>query len=253
MLDSNAYIRICRNGHLKQVGTVPEFAELHNHSLPDNVVSQGDDYCEKCGGEVIYQCDNCTEYIPVDEDWDAKFNDLPRFCRGCGESYPWVNPVAANEERDGRFVQINDEELGGQFYPGLVYEINLCYRVQADEACVVLSRKLIENLLLDILKRRYGMQEVHIFYDTEHGKHRGFGHLIEEFGKRSEEFDQYTTASQDDIKQLMKSVKYSGDASAHSIEEGFSSEELEELSEKATRAAELLFRLKREVEVSHRK
>jgi hypothetical protein len=216
------------------------------------MANQGDDYCHRCGEEIISSCDSCDDYIKVRESWNSDFNDLPRFCRGCGDPYPWVNPVRANEERDGKFIEIDDQDLNGQFYPGLVYEINLCYRVKADEACVVLSRKLIENLLLDILMRRYTTKKVDIFYDTEHRKHRGFGLLIEEFSERSEDFDQYTTASQDDIVDLMRDIKYSGDASAHSIEEEFTSDELEELSEKGTRAAELLFRLKREIEVSHR-
>lgn len=247
-------IRLCRNGHIKKKGTIPELAERWDIELSrENNVGMGSSYCQECGSEVIHRCEECEYAISVGSNWSAEFDDLPQFCKECGDAFPWASPIDANEEREGRFIDIDDTEVNGQFYPSLVYEINLCYRVKADEACVVLARKLVENLLIDILKRHFGMAEIDLFYNTEHKRHRGLGTLIKEFSEHSEEFDQYTTARQSDIIESMKSIKYSGDASAHSIEEDFNQEDLARLSEEATRAAELLFRLKRETEVSHRK
>ncbi|MFD1644659.1 DUF2321 domain-containing protein [Haloarchaeobius litoreus] len=52
------------------------------------------DFCEQCGSETIHQCPECDSIIrgnyQVDGVAGSFDKDVPSYCHGCGEAYPWV-------------------------------------------------------------------------------------------------------------------------------------------------------------------
>jgi len=249
-------VRVCHNGHIKKAGHDPQSPLTASEVVDVDVgvnVSSGGSYCGKCGADIIWRCENCDTSILIEYNRSVPATgDLPNHCRACGELYPWVDPVQQAEQREGEFLAVEDSNITGQFYPSLVYEINLCYRVQADEAAMILTRKLLENLLIDILRGHFGIEENRMFYRPENRQHKSLGDLIEVFEQNTDELDQYSTADEDLILEKLNEIKYSGDASAHSIEQNISEGELDELSEGATWVAKVLFRIRREVATAHR-
>jgi len=242
-------VRLCRNGHIKKLDISRPLA--HRLGLSTEI-HLGNDYCGECGEEIIWKCDNCDSHILVQNDFDPEFQTLPEYCKNCGTSYPWTDPIEDNKERDEKFLNLSDSEINGQFYPSTVYEINLCYKVKADHATVILLRKLVENLLLDIIRGHFGMDNVEIFYRLEERQHKSLADLIEVFDENQGDFDRYTTAKENEIVSFVEQIKYSGDAAAHSIEEKIDEEELESLSEEATHFVKVLFRLRQEVQTAHK-
>lgn len=249
-------VRVCRNGHVKKQGYDPQIeTDVAKDVLKDvmNDVTVGNPFCETCGEEVIWCCENCGWTIVAESQEDTiSRDDLPRYCRTCGTAFPWIDPIEKSEKREGSFLDIDAKEVNGQFYPSLIYEINICYRVKANEAVVVLLRKLVENLLLDIIRGHFGIERNEMFYQPERRQHKSLGDLIDVFDRNRSEFDQYSTAEEEEIVEIIKEVKYSGDASAHSIEERIDEEELESLSKNASYLVKVLFRLRKEVETAHR-
>ncbi|QLH78508.1 DUF2321 domain-containing protein [Halosimplex rubrum] len=246
-MDNSKTARVCRNGHVKKVVAHPSARNDNKWS-----VYEGNAYCGRCGEEIINKCECCDSLIGLQSDWNKDFNELPNNCKKCGTAYPWVDPIEKNEEREGKFIEIDDKEIDGHFYPSTVYEANLCYRVKADHATLILTRKLIENLLLDIIRKHVSMTNVHVFFDTEQRQHASFGELIDAFKERTDEFQQYFTVEEEDIVDKIYRIKYDGDASAHSIEERVDADDLESISDDVTYVVKVLFRLRREVETAHR-
>lgn len=63
------------------------------------------------------------------------------------------------------------------FYEPLEDEINECYRINQPNACIILSRKLIENLLFNILEYKFPSQP-NLWWNTSRNSPSGFEDLI---------------------------------------------------------------------------
>lgn len=257
---SEYYLAICTSGHVIE-SEKSERVALNDLDLnsaisakrianPVYVVSQN--YCLKCGGEILTQCKECgsnihTEYTgppnPAEE-------HIPDYCHSCGEPYPWTATIEAEKQREGNFLEIDDSEIDGFFYPNLVYEINLCYKVQADAAVLVLNRKLIESLIVDILRSVFTMDRIELFY--ENGQSLPLSKLIDNMKSERAELKKYASNIDEGFFRALDNLKYHGDASAHAIEADPSQEDLTEKSGIATTVAKILFRIREEAKTAHR-
>jgi len=234
------WIICCLNGHIFTGRNEPVSNEL-------------DKYCPSCGTSLIHQCPNCdADIVGGGREIPEEGLKLPDYCYDCGEAYPWVSPVEAEKQREEDFLQIDDSELNGHFYPGLVYEINLCYQVKADQATLVLTRKLIENLIVDSLRKAFTMDEVELFYDTDNRRTLPLSELLDNMKERRKGLNGYSAGIDEELFRKIDELKYRGDASAHSIEEDASNIDMKEKSELATEVAKVLFRLRQETATAHR-
>lgn len=256
------YLAVCTGGHLIDSEKVEDVSvqqidienEINAQTIadPDYIVSY--DYCPDCGGQVLTTCPNCHSNIRIEYDGPPYPNStsIPDFCRGCGEAFPWISTVEAEKQRDGDFLKIDDSAITGHFYPNLVYEINLCYRVQVDQAVLVLNRKLIESLIVDILRSVFTMEEIDLFYDTENNRTLPLSNLIANMKSRQDELEKYGPSLDEEFFRMVNELKHRGDASAHTIEEDPSQIDFREKSEQATAVAKILFRLRTEAKTAHR-
>ncbi len=78
-----------------------------------------------------------------------------------------------------KYLDISD--VPDPFYRDLIDLINKCYSYGIYPAVLVFSRKLLENLLVDILRKKYGMQNVELFFDTKRRRFRSFNELLKNF------------------------------------------------------------------------
>ena len=150
-----------------------------------------------------------------------------------------VSSELIDQPREDRFIdtEIADEE----FYDRLVDEINECYRVRVNNATLVMTRKLFENLLADILRGHYGRQDVDLFFDTHRGYHHGLKELKKNLRDNVADFRIYSRDIDEEILDELDEFKERGDAGAHSIVVDVSDEELERMSDDATKLFELLY------------
>jgi len=225
-------LRICKNGHLlKQSG--------HKSGSPG--------YCPDCGEKGQSLCTKCGKNIEVNQYSFSGAEDIPQFCKGCGEPFPWTDTVEEHTARSGDFLDIAEEEITSQFHHELVREINLCYQVKANEATYVLYRKLLENLVYDSLRRHIDDEDIEEIFNTNEGRREGFKHLLSVLQSRQNELAQYSTAIDSKFISKLRDFKEEGDSSAHSTVNLVTDEELEENSEEATYLARILFELREEV------
>ncbi len=237
---SKVMMAICENGH-----------PIQQLKAPIEKDSSIANFCPECGSKVINRCSECQNPLIVSTR-DERSPRIPDYCYGCGEAYPWLDPVENKKQREEDFLTINDSELNGHFYPSLIYEINLCYQVQADQAALILTRKLIENLIVDSLRKAFSMDEIELFYDPENNRTLPLSDLVDNMKQRSNDLSSYSSAVDEDLFRKIDELKYRGDASAHSIEENASNIDMEEKSDIATEVAKVLFRLRQEAATAHR-
>lgn len=141
-----------------------------------------------------------------------------------------------------RFLDIDN--VPGTFYPELVDNINRCYSLGIYDATLVLTRKLLENLLIDILREQYGKQEIDLYYLPDNKRFQKFSTLINNFENNLNDFQHLSGGLDSDFIEELNAFRQEANAEAHSIETNVTDNEMENYRELARHTSQVLFRLR---------
>lgn len=144
-----------------------------------------------------------------------------------------------------RFLDI--ENVPGTFYPGLVEDINRCYSLGIYDATLVLTRKLLENLLIDVLRDQYDTGRIQLYYRPNNGRFQNFSTLIENFEDNLSDFEHLSGGLDGDFIDELNAFRQNANAEAHSIETNITEDEMEDYREQARHASQILFRVKQNI------
>jgi len=132
--------------------------------------------------------------------------------------------IRINKNSSSIFDQDNGEEefiqldgLLDDFYKPLLLEINLAFRYGMVISLAVLIRKIFENLIIDILRKKYGTKELTLYYDPSRRRFQEFSVVLENFRIKRDDFLHIT----DKIDMVIKDIqefRETGNANAHSID-----------------------------------
>jgi hypothetical protein len=170
------------------------------------------------------------------------------------EKYPALEPLENKDPitgnihttfRSEQFLNIND--IPGTFYPDLVENINQCYSAGVNDATLVLTRKLLENLIIDILREEYGKQEIDLYFRPENKRFENFSTLLNNFKDRLDDFQHLSGGLNNDFIDELDSFRQDANVEAHSIEINITESEIEEYRKQAQHASKLLFRIKNNI------
>ncbi|WP_049937183.1 hypothetical protein [Haloplanus natans] len=166
------------------------------------------------------------------------------------EKYPALE-ILENEElgtgalhstfRSEQFLDLDN--IPGTFYPDLVDDINHCYSIGVNDATLVLTRKLLENLIIDILRKEYGKQGIDLYYRPENHRFRKFSDLIDNFEENLNDFHHLSGGLDSDFIDELNTFRQDANAEAHSIETNITENEMEDYRAQARYAAKVLFRV----------
>lgn len=112
------------------------------------------------------------------------------------------------------------------------------------DATLVLTRKLLENLLIDVLRSRYGTERLVLYYDTDTRRFKPFYELVTNLEDNLDDFQHFSSELDGDFIDDLNSFRQTANRGAHSLEVDIIDDEIEKYGEKATRAARVLFRLR---------
>jgi len=170
------------------------------------------------------------------------------------EHYPGAKAIIENKEVNDLsrllpkvnlsftpYLQITD--VPDPFYRDLIELINKCYVYEIYPAVLIFSRKLLENLLVDILRKKYGMQNVELFFDTNRRRFRSFNELLKNFKDRLEEFRVIIPNLDNKFIEKINEFREVGNSSAHSLECTIPKEWLDEKREELEYVVKVLIRL----------
>lgn len=115
------------------------------------------------------------------------------------------------------FDFIEEDFSEDRFYSDLVNEINGCYRHGFLIAANNLIRKILENLLIDVLRAKY-KPKVNMWYWTDRRRPHDFSKLLQTFEETLSDFIPYSsTLKSTKPIEMLREFKQIGDASTHSI------------------------------------
>jgi hypothetical protein len=142
-----------------------------------------------------------------------------------------------------RFLDIDN--VPGTFYPDLVDDINRCHSLAIYDATLIMTRKLLENLLIDILRERYGKQEIDLYYLPENKRFKNFSTLIDNFEDNLDDFQHLSGVLDEDFIDELDAFRQDANSGAHSIETNITESKMAEYREQAQHASQVLFRVRR--------
>jgi hypothetical protein len=105
-----------------------------------------------------------------------------------------------------------------QFYADMVLELNYAYGYGLRRSAEVLFRALIENLLIDMLRDKYGMSKVDLFFHTARGRFNDLSVLIANLRDNLPDFAPYSASIDKNFCDLLNGYRETGNASAHKLE-----------------------------------
>jgi hypothetical protein len=108
--------------------------------------------------------------------------------------------------------------LPSGFYSDLIKEINMAYSYFLYTSTYVCLRKLFENLVIELLRTRYGTAELPLYYDANRGRFQDFSILLDNLRGKSADFRQYTTGIDDHFFSFITDLRERANSNAHSID-----------------------------------
>jgi len=151
--------------------------------------------------------------------------------------------------RSGRFI--DTDRVNDQDYELLISNINRSYRNVINDATLVLTRKLFENLIIDILRAEFGNRNIDLYFNTNWGRHHGLGRLCSNLRDNIQNLQHYSRQLDNGLVDRIEEFKEQGNAQAHTIRIGVSDNELEDLKRDATELTDTLWVLRQEVRAAN--
>lgn len=123
-------------------------------------------------------------------------------------------------------------------YRNLVDEINICFHYQAYSATIVMVRKIVENLIVDLLRQKYGTNGISLYYLVEQRRFRNLSELISNLRSRIDDFDIFGLRRRH--LDIFEKLREAGNADVHSVIDQSTKEDLMELQSIAQKAVKIL-------------
>jgi len=143
---------------------------------------------------------------------------------------------------------IDIENTTDDFYDDLIENINKCYRIGVYDGTFVLTRKLLENLVIDLLRKEYPKSYLRMYYIPEYGRFRNFSELLEAFEYRLKDYQSYSNGMDRELISDINRFRESANSDAHSIVRNPEQEKIKDLGEDAEHAAKVMFRALRNMD-----
>lgn len=173
-----------------------------------------------------------------DQQWDLTKDGLEYY----NEMVALLGDTEAPRADDDLFIDASLPD--DDFYPALVDDINRSYQHHIYDATMILTRKLFENLIIELLRLRLGTSDyLEKFYIPNQGRFQPFSELIENFSEHLDDFKPYDPDLDASFVNQLDKFRTRANANAHSIQVDLSQGEIEALSEDANALATRLFRL----------
>jgi len=103
------------------------------------------------------------------------------------------------------------------FYIKLINEINILYYNNRYVPTCILLRKLFENLIIDILRKKYGAADNGLYFNTSRKMFLGFSVLLDNLKNKIEDFNHIDPNFNEDIIKRIDFYRKRCNLSAHSI------------------------------------
>jgi hypothetical protein len=125
-----------------------------------------------------------------------------------------TTPLQASEKK--KFIE--SVNYLDDFYQNLVDEINFLYENNRPISLSVAIRKLFENIIIDIFRKKYGIQNLPLYYDKSKGRFNDFSILLKNLESNKADFHHISPNIDTNFIRELNEYREHGNAGAHSID-----------------------------------
>lgn len=154
---------------------------------------------------------------------------------------PTLSETKVSVQFENKFIEAT--WIPNDFYKKLFDEINRLYAYNFPMSLSVLIRKLLENLIIDILRKKYGTSELSLYYDPSKHRFHDFSTLLKNLKSKKTDFNYITSSLNDHFIHDLNHYRETGNSAAHSIDVNLTTERLEGDKEKVNYIVQLLLRI----------
>ena len=129
------------------------------------------------------------------------------------------------------------------FYRKLIDEINFLYATQHSMSIRILVRKLLENLVIDILRKKYSKLNLALFYDAARGRFHDFSVLVINLDQKRSDFQYITKELNSGFIQKINKYRETGNSGAHSLDANITFAQLASEKDEVNYIVRLLIRV----------
>lgn len=129
------------------------------------------------------------------------------------------------------------------FYKALIEEINFQYMSKCAMSLSILIRKLIENLIIDILRKKYGTAHIDFYYNPDRRRFHDFSVLLKNLNDRRNDFHHVTQSLDEAFIRELNEYRETGNSSAHSIDTNINIEIFKSKKDDINNKVKLLIRI----------
>lgn len=149
------------------------------------------------------------------------FKEYLTFGKEDFSEYPWLNEFLEKDDFEmvipSKTKYLDIETLPDDFYRDLRDLINRSYSLGLYLAVQIFSRKMLENLIVDVLRRNYS-SDINLFYIPKQGRFHGFKTLLENFQEKLNDFKTIVPSLDKTFIKKIDAFRVSGNSSAHTLE-----------------------------------
>lgn len=161
---------------------------------------------------ISYIIDDLIRKDQLDDDDLSRYPIIKPFLKE-GKAEPTFSLPRLREKR-----YINFKELPDDFYYTLVETINRSFAIGIYPAVSVFSRKLLENLLVDILRKKFTGTNVEMYFDVNHRRHHSFNVLLKNFEENLDQFHPSMPSLDHEFINKLNKFREVGNSAAHTLE-----------------------------------
>lgn len=142
-----------------------------------------------------------------------------------------------------KLIEIEVVWIPDDFYRKLIDEINRAYAYKMPVALSILIRKLLENLVIDILRKKYDTAGLKLYYDPSRRRFNDFSVLLQNLDAKKSDFQYITSSLNRDFIDDLNQYRETGNSGAHSIDASLTIDRFSEDKEKINYMVHLLLRI----------
>lgn len=150
---------------------------------------------------------------------------------------------ALESTRDEEELFIDFDQFEDERYQHLVSNINECYRHRINDAVMVLTRKLFEDLVYNILVGHYAGKKPEMYYDIDNQRHYRFDELLDNMKDGIPDLRQYSPLFEKKTIEALRDLKNAGNKGAHVIRIKITEDEMDEYAGETDRLIRIIYQL----------
>ena len=140
-----------------------------------------------------------------------------------------------------KFIEVL--QVPDDFYKNLIDEINRAYAYQMPIALSITVRKLLENLVIDILRKKYGTADLTLYYAPSKHRFQDFSILLKNLDTKKGDFHYISSSLDKSFIDDLNRYRETGNSGAHSIDANLTIEQFTADKSKINHLVQLLLRV----------